>query len=47
MGVAIAAGLYVKYWDNLEEVENMIKIEREFKPDMDGDVRKKKRDRWA
>ncbi len=24
VGVAIAAGLYVNYWDSLEEVEHMI-----------------------
>jgi glycerol kinase len=30
IGAAIAAGIHVKYWSNLEEVENMIKIEREF-----------------
>lgn len=34
IGAAIAAGIHVKYWSSLEEVENMIKIEREFKPDM-------------
>jgi len=32
MGVAIAAGLHVKYWNSLEDVENLIKIDQEFKP---------------
>lgn len=32
VGAAIAAGLYVKYWETLEEVENKIKVEREFRP---------------
>ena len=32
IGAAIAAGLYVKYWESLEEVENKIKVEREFRP---------------
>jgi glycerol kinase len=32
--VAIAAGIQVGYWKDLEEVENMIKIEREFDPNM-------------
>jgi len=47
IGAAIAAGIHVKYWSNLEEVENMIKIEREFLPDMSEASRKKKLDRWS
>lgn len=47
IGAAIAAGLHVKYWESLEEVENMIKIEREFMPNMEAAARKKKLDRWA
>ena len=46
IGAAIAAGIYVKYWSSLEEVENVIKIEREFKPNMSEESRKKKLDRW-
>ena len=34
VGAAIAAGLRVNYWNSLEEVENMIKIQREFTPNM-------------
>ena len=30
VGAAIAAGLHVNYWSNLDQVENMINIEREF-----------------
>lgn len=47
IGAAIAAGLHVKYWSNLDQVDNMINIDREFKPDMNIHDRKKKRDRWA
>lgn len=47
IGAAIAAGIQVGYWKNLEEVESMIKIEREFKPNMDEAARKKKLDRWS
>jgi len=34
VGAAIAAGLHVGYWSSLEEVENLIAIEREFVPNM-------------
>jgi len=49
VGAAIAAGLYVKYWENLEEVENKIKIEKVFKPDVEfmEDMRQKKLKRWS
>jgi len=47
VGAAIAAGLHVGYWKNLEEVENMIKVQRVFNPNMTEEARKKKRDRWA
>ena len=30
IGAAIAAGLFVGFWNSLEECENKIKIEREF-----------------
>ena len=46
IGAAIAAGIQVKYWQSLQEVENKIKIEREFKPEMSEQARKKKLDRW-
>jgi glycerol kinase len=47
IGAAIAAGLHVKFWNNLEEVENKIKIEKEFTPNMTEDARKKKLNRWS
>jgi aspartate kinase len=47
IGAAIAAGLYVKFWKNLEEVENKIKIEREFRPNLSQEKREKKLKRWA
>ena len=47
IGAAIAAGIHVGYWKNLEEVENMIKVEREFTPNMTEELRKKKLNRWS
>jgi glycerol kinase len=49
VGVAIAAGLHVKFWDSLEEVEDKIKVEREFTPSADytEEMRAKKRKRWT
>ena len=48
IGAAIAAGLHVNFWDSLEEVENKIKVEREFSPDAayTAEMRQKKRNRW-
>ena len=47
IGAAIAAGLHVSFWNNLEECENKIHINREFVPNMEEEARKKKRDRWS
>ena len=47
IGAAIAAGLYVDHWGSLEEVEDKIKIERRFEPNMDDAARQKKRARWS
>ena len=47
VGAAIAAGLHVGYWDNLEQVENKIKIQTEFKPQIGATERNKKRKRWS
>jgi glycerol kinase len=47
IGAAIAAGLHVGFWENLEEVEHKIKIEKVFSPVMDEKAREKKRARWA
>ena len=46
-GAAIAAGLHVKFWESLEEVEHKIKIKQTFKPNMDSAAREKKLKRWA
>ena len=49
IGAAIAAGLHVNFWDSLEEVENKIKVEKEFNPSPDYTkaMRTKKRNRWT
>jgi glycerol kinase len=47
IGAAIAAGLYVNFWNNLEEVENKLKVEKEFNPNMDEEARSKKLKRWS
>jgi glycerol kinase len=47
IGAAIAAGIQVGYWKNLEEVENMIKVERVFTPNITEEARKKKLSRWS
>ena len=46
-GAAIAAGLHVKFWESLEEVEHKIKIKQTFKPNMDSAAREKKLKRWT
>ena len=47
VGAAIAAGLHVKYWETLSDVENKIKVERTFSPTMDQSARDKKLKRWS
>ena len=47
IGAAIAAGIHVKFWSGLEEVEHKIKIEKVFSPAMEEEARLKKRARWA
>lgn len=47
VGAAIAAGLHVNFWGSLSEVENKIKVQRVFDPDMSQEARDKKRKRWA
>ena len=46
-GAAIAAGLKVGYWGSLEEVEDKIKVQRIFTPNMDQAAREKKLARWS
>jgi len=47
VGAAIAAGLHVKFWDSLSDVENKIKVERTFTPNMEEAAREKKLKRWS
>ena len=47
VGAAIAAGLHVKFWESLSEVENKIEIQKVFDPNMSQEARDKKRKRWA
>lgn len=47
VGAAIAAGLHVKFWDSLSDVENKIQIERTFTPNMEQAAREKKLKRWS
>ena len=47
VGAAIAAGLHVKYWEGLSEVEDKIKVERTFAPHMEQPAREKKLKRWS
>ena len=35
VGAAIAAGLHVGLWSSLDDVENKIKVDRVFEPNMD------------
>lgn len=47
VGAAIAAGLHVKYFDSLEQIENKIKIEKEFNNTWNDTNRSKKLKRWS
>ena len=38
-GAAIAAGLYVGYWDSLEALEQSIQVEKVFTPEMTEEAR--------
>ncbi|CDW76220.1 glycerol kinase [Stylonychia lemnae] len=46
IGAAIAAGLKVGFWANIEEVEKKIEIDRSFKSDITESQRDKKLKRW-
>ena len=46
-GAAIAAGLKVGYWESLEALEQSIKVEKVFSPEMSEEWRTKKRARYA
>ena len=47
IGAAIAAGLQVKFWGSLEDVESKIQIERVFTPSISDAAREAKLKRWA
>jgi glycerol kinase len=46
IGAAIAAGLKVGMWENLDEVQKMLKIDREFNTTVGEEEREKKMKRW-
>ena len=46
LGVAYLAGLATKYWDSLEEVKSSWKLDKEFNPNMDNQVRKENLVGW-
>ena len=45
-GAAIAAGLYVGYWQSLEALEQSIQVEKVFTPNMTEEARSKKKARY-
>ena len=47
VGAAVAAGIQIGFWKDLDEVENKIKVEREFEPKMDEEARNNKLERWS
>ena len=46
IGAAIAAGLYVKYWDSLDAIEKQMGVANEFNPKWNDSQRDKKMTRW-
>ena len=46
MGAAYLAGLKVKYWESIEELKKNQEVDREFKPSMDEELRKKLINGW-
>lgn len=47
MGAAIAAGLQVKYWNSIDDIESKIKVDRVFKPEISDEVRADRLGRWG
>ena len=47
IGAAIAAGLQVKFWGSLEDVESKIQIDRIFTPAITDAAREAKMKRWS
>ena len=46
-GAAIAAGLKVGYWSSLDQIEELIQLDKVFSPEMSEEARNKKRARFA
>ncbi|AEH36927.1 glycerol kinase GlpK [Halopiger xanaduensis] len=46
LGSAYAAGLAVGYWNDLEELRDNWRVDREFKPEMERDLADRRYDRW-
>lgn len=47
IGACYLAGLVVGYWKDIEDIRANIKVEKEFKPNMNDEVRKNLLDGWA
>jgi len=47
LGACYLAGLTQGYWKDIDDIRDNIKVEREFKPDMDENRRKQLIDGWA
>ena len=47
IGAAIAAGLQVKFWESLKDVESKIELDRMFMPSITIDKRDEKLQRWS
>ncbi len=47
LGACYLAGLTKGYWKNIDDIRDNIKVEREFKPNMENDHRKELLDGWA
>ena len=47
MGAAVAAGLKVGVWNNVEEIRSKIGLDRVFEPEKGEEWRQKKRARFA
>jgi len=46
LGAAYLAGLAVDYWESLEEIESLWKVEKVFEPEMDEETRRKLYHGW-
>ena len=47
LGAAYLAGLSVGYWDSLETIEGLWRVDREFRPGMDPGKVRKARKGWS